>query len=71
MKPCADSSFELAASGDFSYRLEVNKKDLSAELYKDGKKVFEWSNICAEPCEIILVMKNASIELDKVLFEQI
>lgn len=71
MKPCEDSVFELSAEKEFSYRLEVNKKDLSAAFYEDGKKVFEWNNICAEPCEIILVMKNASIELDKVLFEQI
>ena len=69
MQPCTDSITELDTEGEFAYRLEVNKKDRTASLYKNGEKRRDWENICSEPCEIILTMKNAVIELDRVFFE--
>ena len=69
MQPCTESIVELDTEGEFAYRLEVNKKDLTAALYSNGKKLRNWKNICSEPCEIILTMKNAEIKLDRVFFE--
>lgn len=53
----------LPTVGAFSYRLEVSKKERSASLYSDGVKIKEWKDICPDPCDIILVMKNAEISL--------
>ena len=69
MQPCTESIVELDTEGEFAYRLEVNKKDLTAALYSNGKKLRNWKNICSEPCEIILTMKNAEIKLKRVFFE--
>ncbi len=69
MKPCESSVVALTSVGEFSYRLEVNKKDLTAVLYESGKKLGEWKDLCSEPCEIVLVMKNASVELTRVAYE--
>ena len=70
MKPCEDAVCALPLSGEFSYRLEVNKKCRTAALYSGEKTLCEWEGINAEPCEVVLVMKNASVELERVLFER-
>ena len=63
--------FELMPNGKFEYKLLVDRVTRTAELYDGERKVADWSDISGEPRDIIIVMKNASLELWHVAYKEL
>jgi hypothetical protein len=53
----------------FAYKLTVDKKANKATLYDGDTLIKEWDEVCPEPCGIHLVMKNISLTLTEVVYE--
>jgi hypothetical protein len=53
----------------FAYKLTVDKKANKATLYDGDNLIKEWDEVCPEPCGIHLVMKNISLTLTEVVYE--
>ena len=55
----------------FRYTLTVDKAKKYASLYEGDRLVMETNELSDEPCDIILLMKNASVSLNEVTFENL
>ncbi len=62
------ATVKLSPNGEFYYRLEVDRKKNTAVLYENGKVHTRFAKLCGEACDIIIVMKNASVTLDWAAF---
>jgi len=59
---------EQKCGEEFTYTLKVNKSALRAELFKGDEKVLR-TEVCPDPCEIIIMLKNGALRLTRVEFE--
>lgn len=53
----------------FAYTLTIDKKAGRATLCEGDTLIKEWDEVCTEPCGIHLVMKNISVTLTEVSYE--
>ena len=53
----------------FSYRLTVDKTSGFAVLLEDGKEIARFEQLPEEPCDLLLVMRSACVDLTRVLYE--
>ena len=55
----------------FKYSVVVDRSAARAEIFNNGELVKTVDEICTAPCDVILMMKNASVVLDEVVFENL
>ena len=63
--------FELSPKGAFDYKLFVDRNARSAELFDGNSKIAKLNDISGEPRDILIVMKNAELELSRVIYRQL
>jgi hypothetical protein len=63
-----DGFFTLKPKDTFAYRLELDRTTRTATIYDGEQKLAAWSALPDAPCDILLVMKNAELFLDRVTY---
>lgn len=62
---------EQACGERFEYSVICHRSVARVEIFNGGELVKTVDGICADPCDVILMMRNAAVTLDEVVFENL
>ena len=56
---------------EFNYTISVDRPSRTAVIERNGSEIYRVTDLCGDPCDVILMMKNASVILSEVVFENV